>query len=247
MKIPKTIHYCWFGQARKSELMLKCISSWKKYMPDYEIIEWNENNYSLGSTYEKEAYNEKAYAFVSDLARLKIIYEHGGIYLDTDVELIKSLTPILSNGGYLAQERKNSINTGLGFAATAKDNIILALIKDYENVHFKSIDGIIDKTPCPVRNTKVLIKQGFSINNTVQKIDNITIYPQDFFCPLNHDSGELNITENTYSIHHYGYSWADTYSLKLLARKRLIYKLFPRFMAQVIFNLFNKTCRLLGR
>ena len=116
--IPKIIHYCWFGRGAKSDLMQKCISSWKMFMPNYKIIEWNEDNVDFkANTYLEEAYELKKYAFMSDYVRLKVIYEYGGIYLDTDVELLKSLEPILKKGGFFSFEREQTIATGLGFAA----------------------------------------------------------------------------------------------------------------------------------
>ncbi len=236
--IPKKIHYCWFGNGEKSDLIKKCINSWKLFMPDYEIIEWNEKNFILDNRYAKEAYDAKCYAFVSDYARLKIIYEHGGIYLDTDVELIKSLEPLLVEGGHLGFEDNNHINTGLGFSAAAGDKTILEMLKAYENICFIK-DGVYDKTPCPFRNTNSLVKLGLKCNNTKQKLDNITVYPKHFFCPMNYDTGILNITEDTYSIHHYGYSWADEEATEVLAFKRKVFKYCPNFCAQYIFNILN--------
>ncbi len=244
MTIPKVIHYCWFGGKQKTELMHKCINSWKTFMPNYVIKEWNESSYVPHEPYEKQALDEKAYAFVSDIARLRIIYEYGGIYLDTDVELLRSLEPLLKQGGYLAHERHNTIATGLGFAAPAKSPVILAMLREYEHATFRQDNGKLDKTPCPVRNTNAIRKLGINPNNSVQKIHDVTIYPQEYFCPLNNDSGEVSITENTYSIHHYGYSWADEYAIKVKNRKRIIFKLFPNFCAQTVFIFFNKLCRI---
>ena len=240
--IPKKIHYCWFGNGEKSELIKKCIASWEKYMPDYEIVEWNEKNFAIDNIYAKEAYELKMYAFVSDYARLKIIYEEGGIYLDTDVELIKSLEPLLKEGGILAFERKSTIATGLGFAAEAGNKIVKCMLSAYDSIHFVN-NGIQDKTPCPVRNTDCLVKLGLKTDNTKQVIGNVWIYPQEYFCPIDYDSGKLRITENTYSIHHYGYSWADEKAKKILKIKRTIFKLFPRFCAQKIFDIVNHIYR----
>lgn len=237
-EIPKKIHYCWFGRGEKSELIERCISSWKKYMPDYEIIEWNEDNFELDKFYVKEAYEEKKYAFVSDYVRLKVVYQEGGIYLDTDVELLKSLEPLLCEGGFIGFERYNTVTTGLGFAAKAKDEIIGKMLSIYDNLHF-IVDGCMDQTPCPVRNTEVLILFGLLPDNKKQKVGDFIVYPKEYFCPLDYDSGKLNITDNTYSIHHYGYSWADAESLKILMIKRRIFKYFPRFCAQRIFDIVN--------
>ena len=243
IEIPKKIHYCWFGDGVKSDLIKKCIDSWKYYMPDYDIIEWNEKNFVLDNIYAKEAYEQKKYAFVSDYARLKVIYEHGGIYLDTDVELIKSLESLLCKGGFIGFERSNTVTTGLGFAAEPGNELVKAMLYSYKNIRF-NVDGENDQTPCPVRNTKVLVSYGLVLNNKKQKIGNMIIYPQEYFCPFDYDSGKLKITENTFSIHHYGYSWADDESKKVLALKRRVFKLVPKFCAQWIFNILNWGYRL---
>lgn len=245
--IPKVIHYCWFGRGAKSELMQKCIASWRKYMPDYEIIEWNEDNVDFNqNTYLKEAHKQKKYAFMSDYVRLKVIYENGGVYLDTDVELIKSLGAILERGGYFSFERKDTIATGLGFAAEAKDSIVKALLMEYENIHFIINDGY-DNTPCPVRNTAALVKMGLIPNNTLQKIGACYIYPQEYFCPMNMDTGAINITANTHSIHHYSYSWADEYAKTVAKRKQAIFRVFPSFCAQRVFDIYNHLCKFVGK
>ena len=243
MKIPKKIHYCWFGRGVKSELIIKCMASWRKYMPDYEIIEWNEDNFSFDNEYAREAYESKKYAFVSDYVRLKVIYEQGGIYLDTDVELIRNLEPLLQVGGFMGFERVNTVATGLGFAAPPKSPIVASLLSVYDNLHF-IVNGKMDQTACPIRNTTVLLVNGLVANNTKQQIGDIIIYPRDYFCPLDYDSGRLKITSNTYTIHHYGYSWADKNARDILLLKRRIFKVCPRFCAQQIFNIVNYLYKL---
>lgn len=238
MNIPKIIHYCWFGKGEKSDLMKQCIRSWKKHMPDYEIIEWNEDNTTFDSEYAIEAYQEKKYAFVSDYIRLKVLYEHGGIYLDTDVELIKSLEPLLERGGFIGFERKNTVTTGLGFAAPIHSKTVKKMLEEYDGKHFIFADGI-DNTPCPVKNTNALRSLGLVPNNTEQMIGDIIVYPNDYFCPMNYDSGLLSITPNTYSIHHYGYSWANDNDRRIIECKRKIFKCCPKWCAQFVFNVFN--------
>lgn len=246
MSIPKLIHYCWFGNGEKSELMLKCINSWKKYMPDYEIVEWNESNFVIDNDYAREALAEKKYAFVSDYARLKIVYENGGIYLDTDVELIRSLSPILELGGYIGYERSDVINTGLGFAAEPYDEVIKKMLSTYDNLRF-IVNNEMDLTPCPTRNTQALSELDLLKNNSKQRIGNINVYPKDYFCPIDYDSGEMIITDNTYSIHHYGYSWADDNSKKILNIKRKIFSKFSKPIAEIVFYLVNHFYLLVER
>lgn len=141
MSIPKKIHYCWFGRNPLPESAKKCIESWKKYCPAYEIIEWNEDNFDLTENrYAREAYEQKKWAFVSDYARLKIVYEQGGIYMDVDVELIKPLDELTELDGYMGFEKEIDgqmwIATGLGFGARAGHPIVGALLKDYEDIPF---------------------------------------------------------------------------------------------------------------
>lgn len=207
-------------------------------MPDYEIIEWNEENTHLDNQYAIEALKEKKYAFVSDYVRLKVVYDYGGVYLDTDVEIIKSLKPLLSNGGFIGFERSKTVNTGLGFAAPKHSETIYEMIKEYQDIHFLTTNGF-DQTACPVRNTRSLIHLGLKPNNTKQIIGDLVVYPKDYFCPLDYDSGKLNITQNTYSIHHYGYSWAGDNDRKLLECKRKIFRYCPKWCSQFVFNIFN--------
>ena len=206
--IPKVIHYCWFGGNPLPELAKKCIKSWKKYCPDYEIIEWNESNFDFNCCdYAKEAYQAKKWAFVSDVARMKIIYEYGGIYLDVDVEVIKPLDDLLLNDAYFGFEADKYIATGLGFGACKGNELIGLFLDDYYNRSFVKDDGSFDTTPCPQIQTSILLKFGLIQNGTKQIIKNATIFPTDFFCPLDYNTGKTTITSNTYSIHHFNASW----------------------------------------
>lgn len=209
--IPKIIHYCWFGENPLPELAVKCIESWKKYCPDYKIIEWNESNFDLTCCeYVKEAYQEKKWAFVSDYVRLKVVYDNGGIYLDTDVELLKSLDNFLLDGAFYGIEQSSCeekyIATGLGFGAEKNHFTVKAMLDDYENVHFVTEDGI-DNTTCPVRNTGSLLKYGIETIDGLKKYDGFSVYPSEYFCPIMFNSNVKKFTENTVSIHHYTASW----------------------------------------
>lgn len=209
-KIPKVIHYCWFGDNEKSKLIKKCIASWKKYCPDYEIIEWNERNIDPAIIdYTREAYDEKKWAFVTDYIRLYIIYNMGGIYLDTDVELLRGLDDLLDYDSFFALEKGNYIATGLGFGAKKENEYVKRMLDDYKEIHFKKRDGTYDLTPCPVRNTQ-------SIDFLFRKMDdksklfvykNNAILTPDYFCPYNPATGKINKTDNTYGIHWYNASW----------------------------------------
>ena len=157
MSIPKVIHYCWFGRGELPRLAEKCIQSWKKYCPDYEIVCWNEDNFDINQNkYAREAYESGKWAFVSDYVRLKVLYDEGGIYLDTDVELIKSLDPLVKENGYMGFDDNGVVSTGLGFACEKGNELVGALLADYDDIPFVLPDGTYDITPCPDRNTKVM-------------------------------------------------------------------------------------------
>lgn len=207
--IPKVIHYCWFGEQPLPPLAEKCIESWKKYCPDYEIIQWNEENYKTDNkcSYVREAYEAKKWAFVSDYARLEIVYQYGGIYLDTDVELIKSLDDLLEQECFLALESSGYIATGLGFGAIKNSIALKMMLKEYENIHYKLGQGVYDDTPCPTRNTNPFKKMGLVVDSQIQQLQICNIYPPEYFCPLDYRTKTLKITSNTISIHHYNESW----------------------------------------
>lgn len=210
MEIPKKIHYCWFGEAKKNKLFDKCCKSWKKFFPDYEIIEWNEKNFDVNcNAYVKEAYKEKKFAFVSDYARLKIIYENGGIYFDTDVEVLKSFPKEVLENGYFAKETEVCINTGLGFSAEKGNKVIKMMMDDYEDIRFYKENGDMDLTPCTQRNTKSLIKRGYNLEKCPDKIENIKIYDREIFCGYDVYNSHYIITDKTITVHHYSGSWTS--------------------------------------
>lgn len=188
--IPKTIHYCWFGRGKKPEIFEKCLQSWKKFAPDYEIVEWNEDNFDVSRfPFAQEAYDCKKYAFVSDIVRLSIIYEHGGVYLDTDVELIASIDNFLEDDCFLFFQNVVQIATGLGFGAIQRNPIIGKMLDDYVNRHF-SIEKMASVT-CPKLNTLVLTQEvpTLIINNTTQYVNGIHCYSSQVYdsCAVHHD------------------------------------------------------------
>lgn len=209
MAIPKIIHYCWLGRNPKPQSVLRCIESWKKFCPDYEIKEWNEDNLDLSyNLYTKQAYEARAWAFATDYIRLWIVYTYGGVYLDTDVQLIKSLDPLLKNKAFMGFENKEYIASGLGFGAEAGSRAIHEQMKIYESIKFVNADGTFNRVPTPEYLTKVM--KSFGLTNDTGKIQNVldmTCYPKEYFAPKDFSSGRLRITKNTYSIHHYDSSW----------------------------------------
>lgn len=213
MAIPKVIHYCWFGGNPKPKFAKKCIDSWRKHCPDYQIIEWNEDNFDITQNrYCKEAYEEGKWAFVTDYARLKILFENGGFYFDTDVELVKNLDAFLEEPCFMCIESSTRcvmVATGLGIGAQKGNAVVKALLDSYEGVAFRREDGSLDTATCTVRNNAVLKRFGFTEENRLQRFPEFTIYPSEFFSPIEMESGIKRKTKNTYSIHHYSLSWTS--------------------------------------
>lgn len=224
--IPKKIHYCWFGRNPLPSMAVKCIESWKKYLPDYEIIEWNEDNFDVNMIpYTKEAYEAKKYAFVSDFARFWILYRHGGLYFDTDVEVIKPMDEIISQGAFMGCEQDydspNGITVapGLGLGAFPGMSIYKEFEDFYGKMHFINADGTLNQATIVEYTTDCLKKHGLSNIVGIQKVADLNIYPSRYFCPISVADGKLRITADTYSIHHYAQSWqspARKYGRKLV-------------------------------
>lgn len=231
--IPKVIHYCWFGYSELPESAKRCIQSWKEYLPDFEIKEWNENNYDVNKIpYIKEAYAQKKYAFVSDYARFDILYNEGGIYFDTDVELVKSIDDILADGDFFGMETDTckgkimyNVAPGLGMASKGKNDIYKQVLDGYEKRHFCEINGKEDVTTICAYVTCILNKSGFDCEkNIFSKIDGINIYPTDYFCPMSYSTGVLTMTENTRSIHWYSASWKNEKEQHYIEKRRKLIK-----------------------
>lgn len=204
--IPKLIHYCWFGNNEKTDEVKKMISTWKKFCPEYKIIEWNESNFNLNECiYVKQAYECKKYAFVSDYVRVKVLYQYGGIYLDTDVELLDSLDKFLDNRFVMCFQDSKYLNTGL-ILAESNSEILKEILNYYKSKSFLA-DGKQDLTSNPVIFTHILKENGMKIKNEIQKNDKFLILSNDFFCPLNYETRKLIKTNNTVSIHWFSGTW----------------------------------------
>lgn len=202
--IPKVIHYCWFGYGEKPELAQKCIESWKEYCPDYEIIEWNENNFDINmNPYTKKWYEEKKYAFVSDYARLLIIEQNGGFYFDTDVEVVRPIDALRNHSAFIGFENNSFVNTGQGFGAKAHNPAVRAMLEEYAQL----LDGTGETIGCPILNTSALVKLGLERNGKFQELTDIAVYPAEYFNPYDAPAGLLFTTDLTYSIHWYAKSW----------------------------------------
>ena len=246
--IPKIIHYCWFGKNLYSEDVIKCIESWKKYLPEYEIKKWDESNYDVNKCqFIKEAYEQKKWAFVSDYARLDIIYNYGGIYLDTDVEVIKSFDDLLDNEAFFGFELSTYINSGLGFGAKKKNNIIKENFEYYNNLKFINEDGTLNMINCPSITTNIFKKYGVKLNNKFQVINNVAIYPPEYFCPMSYYTGELNITENTHSIHRYSMSWLDEKTKRWKRREQKLARIIGIKLSKAIIKILSAPSKIKGK
>lgn len=220
-QIPKIIHYCWFGRNPLPEMAVKCIESWKKFLPDYEIKEWNEDNFDIRiNPYVEEAYHMKKYAFVSDFARFWVLYNFGGIYFDVDVELLKSIDDILAKGPFMGLEGFESWYkyrdltsapaAGLGMASYPGLDAVGDMLKYYDGKHFISCKGKPQYKTVVLIVADVLLDRGGSFDpENITNCSGIYIYPEEYFNPKRVATGKITITENTRSIHHYAKTWVD--------------------------------------
>lgn len=208
--IPKKIHYCWFGKKEKPEFLQKCIDGWKELCPGYEIIEWNEDNYNVNRhAYTSEAYQKGKYGFVTDVARLDILYEHGGIYMDTDVTLLRNLDDLLYQQGFIGTEKWGNVNTGGGCGFAQGHPLLKELIDYRDKYHFVLEDGSLNIETCGMYETRIFIEHGFKPSNQLQHIDGVTIYPSYVNHPYDYMSCEDQRKDSTVSIHHFYGGWME--------------------------------------
>lgn len=220
--IPKTIHYCWFGGHPLPEETQYYIDSWRKFCPDYEIIQWNESNFDVSQNpYCREAYEAQKWAFVSDYARLKVLYDHGGIYMDADVEVVKNLDVLLQYRAFSGFESDQHIPTGTMGAIRGND-WIQALLQDYDDRHFLRNDGTYDMTTNVVRITNLTQQRyGVRLDNTLQIFGNhMALFPFDWLCAKSYETGEILRTDNTLTIHHFAGSWLSDEAKKYAEAKK---------------------------
>ena len=257
--IPKIIHYCWFGHNPLPPLALKCIASWKKYLPDYEIKEWNEDNFDVNIIpYTREAYGAGKYAFVSDYARFWILYKYGGIYFDTDVEVIRPIDDIIAAGGFMGYEtdpqpasvdvclpggsdvsassEQVNINPGLGLGVAPGLGLVKKVLEYYEGSHFVNESIMRNQITVVYITTHILLGNGLKAEPGIQQLEGINIYPSEYFCPINVTTGRLHITPNTRTIHHYSGSWVNHKS----SLKEFLKRILPEGLVLKIIRLKSK-------
>lgn len=215
-RIPKVIHYCWFGKKEIPAQYRKWMESWKHYCPDYEIIEWNEDNYDVHKNrYISQAYELGKWAFVSDYARIDIIHEYGGVYLDTDVELIKNIDEMLGNDAFCGFETSKYVAFGLGFGAKKHHFIVNEIKKYYDEICFVLENGVLNQTTCPVIQTDIMKRHGLVCNGEFQVVDGMTVYPPRILCGMSpHTFRIQRDLEYTYAIHHFSGSWVEDMQIK---------------------------------
>lgn len=219
--IPKKIHYCWFGRNELPPLAKKCIKSWEKYCKGYEIIRWDESNFDVESSplYVKQAYEAKKWAFVTDYVRLCAMTKYGGIYMDTDVEVLRPLDCFLEHKAFSGFESESSIPTGI--MACEKDfSLFCEFLKYYDDVSLYDSNGNLQYITNVTIMTNICVKKGLKQNNTFQIIDGFVLYPKDYFCPVSHRTGKLKKTKNTYTIHWFAGSWLDEKTKAQFKEKR---------------------------
>lgn len=208
--IPKVIHYCWFGRNPIPDQHKRWMESWHRLCPDYEIKEWNEDNYDIGKNrYMLQAYRSQKWGFVPDYARLDIIYQHGGIYLDTDIELVASIDDLLYQDGFIGFESESFVNCGMGFGAIKGLEIIKEMRDDYIGRCFFNEDGTLNLLSSPCIQTQFLKGRGLKDNGEYQIVDHLTVYPEKVFGGKNLATRKIDIFPYTKSIHHFSGSWLD--------------------------------------
>jgi hypothetical protein len=206
--IPKIIHYCWFGGNPLPTLAVKCIESWKKYLPEYEIVEWNETNFPIDDfIFAKQALENKKYAFISDVCRLYALKKIGGIYMDTDVEVLKSFDCFLDLTAFSGFENDDFVPTGI--MASEKEGVwVMELLAYYDKKPFVNLDMTLETLSNTFIITQMMLKKGFVMNNTFQEIKGyVTFFSNDYFCPKSYKTGSIDLTDNSYCIHHFAKSW----------------------------------------
>ena len=232
--IPKIIHYCWFGRGPMPELAQRCIESWKKFCPDYEIVAWNEDTFNIeDNPYVQEAYTSRKYAFVTDFVRLYALNQYGGVYMDTDVELLAPIDEFLSLEAFSGFESKTRVPTGL-MASEKGTPLLTELLAYYDNRHFILEDGSLDLKTNIETITSILEKHGLQKTGTKQTIAGLTLFPSEYFCPKDCNTKKLHLTPNSKAIHHFDGSWVPVENRIWAEKHRKLSRFFGARIAEYI-------------
>ena len=221
MSIPKILHYCWFGGKPKPPLAEKCIRSWRKFCPDFEIREWNESNFDLEQVpaYVRQAYEAGRWAFVTDYVRPRALTEVGGVYLDTDVEIVRPLDPFLKHEAFAGFEHLERVQTGV-LACRKGFPLFQEFLAYYDTAVFRRPDGSMDTTTNVEILTGICRKKGLVFNDAFQVVDGLAVYPREVFCPVDYDTMKLKKTRKTVTIHWFSGSWQTQEDLRILEEER---------------------------
>lgn len=243
--IPKIIHYCWFGNNPLPDSVLECIKTWKQYMPDYKIIEWNESNFDLNiNSYVKEAYENKKWAFVSDYVRLYALKKYGGIYFDTDVEVLKKFDNFLNCDAFIGFESDSQFSTAI-IGSKPNGKWVSNILDYYNNRHFVLEDGTFDYTTNVVVITDITKSMfNFNASNSNQNFKGLSIYSKDYFSPKDALTSKIELTENSFCIHHFSATWIKPSARIKLKIYRFINKVFGKKISKIVYKtyrIFNKT------
>lgn len=235
--IPKVIHYFWLSDEEMPEIITKCIQSWKRIMPDYTIKCWNHENFDVNiCQYTREAFQAKKYAFVSDYVRLYVLYYEGGIYLDTDVEVFKRFDDLLNDKAFLGFENNHTIATCI-FGSERGNPLFKKFLDYYTGRKFILPNGQYDLTPNPVFITNIMRQNGAIIDGRKQRIDDMVIYPQEYFCPYDRATEQMSITERTYAVHHFNGAWISMEKREIIAKRKQIIKKYGKLAGYVYYGI----------
>ena len=226
MPIPRIIHYCWFGRSELPPVAKKCIASWRHFFPDYEIKEWNEENFDVNCiSYTADAYKAGKYAFVSDYARFWVLYHFGGVYFDTDVEVIRPMEDVLEKGPFMGFEQlgeRPAVNPGLGLAAEPEMVLYKTILHRFELLSFQTENGRLNPYTMIPMITDLLKERGLVCNDTIEQVAGVIIYPPDWFNPFDDATGSLRITDNTRTVHWFAKSWLSAEPAWKTTAKRVL-------------------------
>jgi len=219
--IPKILHYCWFGGREKPPLAQKCLASWKKHCPDFVLQEWNESNFDLSGApaYVRQAMDAGRWAFVTDYVRLVVLVRQGGVYLDTDVELVRPLTPYLHHRAFAGFESNRAVQTGL-LACEPGFDLFRQFLTHYDTAVFRRADGSLDTTTNVEVLTRLCAAHGLRLDGSRQEAAGLAVYPKDVFCPVEFESGRLYRTRRTVAIHWFSGSWHTQEELDQLEKEK---------------------------